>query len=76
VSKTVANQLATGRSFIPNQSVLQTIGSGSRIADPQGVAGHFMFRAGATFNGSAGQLSVLVNENIGVINHILFTSTK
>ena len=76
VSKTVANQLATGRSFIPNQSILQTIGSGTRLADPQGVGGHFMFRSGATFNGSLGQLEVLVNQNIGVINHVLFTSTK
>ena len=35
-----------------------------------------MFRSGATFNGSLGQLEVLVNQNIGVINHVLFTSTK
>jgi hypothetical protein len=72
VSKTVADQLAGPRSYIPNQSILQTIGSGSRIADPQGVAGHFLYRSPAAYNRTAGTLEVLVDETNAVINHVLF----
>jgi hypothetical protein len=72
VSQTVAAQLAGSRSFIPVQSILETIGSGTRIADPQGVAGQFMYRAAATFNGSARTLEVLVHEELGQIRHVLF----
>ncbi len=71
-SKTVARQLGGQRGFIPVQSILDTIGSGARIADPQGVAGQFMYRAGAAFNGSEGTLEVLVDEASGQINHVLF----
>lgn len=73
-SQTVARQLAGQRGFIPVQSILDTIGSGARIADPQGVAGQFMYRAGAAFNGSEGTLEVLVDEASGQINHVLFRS--
>jgi hypothetical protein len=73
-SQTVARQLAGQRGFIPVQSILDTIGSGARVADPQGVAGQFMYRAGAAFNGSAGTLEVLVDEASGQINHVLFRS--
>ena len=57
-------------------SVLQTIGSGTRIVDPQGVAGHFVYRAESSFGGSLGRFEVLVNENLGVNNHVMFTSAK
>jgi RHS repeat-associated protein len=73
-SQTVARQLGGQRGFIPVQSILDTIGSGARIADPQGVAGQFMYRASAAFNGSAGTLEVLVEEASGQINHVLFRS--
>jgi hypothetical protein len=73
-SKTVAEQLAGPRSYIPSQSVLETIGSGVRTADPKGVAGHFMYRASATLNGSRGVLEVLVDEASGQIRHVLFVS--
>ena len=73
-STTVARQLAGQRSFIPSQSVLDTIGSGGRVADPQGVAGQFMYRSAASFNGSQGTLEVLVHEASGQIRHVLFRS--
>jgi hypothetical protein len=73
-SQTVARQLAGQRGFIPSQSILDTIASGARVADPQGVAGQFMYRAGASFNGSEGTLEVLVDEASGQINHVLFRS--
>jgi hypothetical protein len=73
-SQTVARQLAGQRGFIPVQSILDTIGSGARIAEPQGVAGQFMYRAGAAFNGSEGTLEVLVDEASGQVNHVLFRS--
>ena len=76
VSKTVAQQLTTSRIYIPNQSILDVVGSGVRLPDPQGVAGQFMYRAQASFNGSLGQLEVLVNEHLGVINHVLYKSIK
>lgn len=80
LSQTVENQLlgegAKNRSFIPAQSILETIGSGSRVADPQGVAGQYLYTAGATYNGSKGTLEVLVNEESGQINHVLFKTTK
>jgi hypothetical protein len=73
-SQTVARQLAGQRSFIPAQSILDTIGSGARVADPQGVAGQFMYRAGAAFNDATGTLEVLVDEVSGQIRHVLFRS--
>jgi hypothetical protein len=73
-STTVARQLAGQRSFIPTQSILDTIGSGARVADPQGVAGQFMYRSAASFNGSQGTLEVLVHEASGQIRHVLFRS--
>jgi hypothetical protein len=73
-STTVARQLAGQRSFIPTQSVLDTIASGARVADPQGVAGQFMYRSAASFNGSQGTLEVLVHEASGQIRHVLFRS--
>lgn len=75
-SKTVADQLAGPRGYIPTQSILQTVGFGTRMPDPQGVAGNLMFRASAAFNGSQGTLEVLVNESQALINHVLFTTTK
>jgi hypothetical protein len=74
VSDTVAQQLAGARSFIPVQSILQTVGNGMRSVDPQGVANQFMYRANAVFNGSAGILEVLVNEKAGQVFHVLFRS--
>jgi len=73
-SRTVARQLARGgaRQHIPTQSILDAIGSGMRIADPQGVAGQFLFRSPATINRSQGVLDVLVHEPTGQIRHVLF----
>jgi hypothetical protein len=45
-----------------------------RAADPQGVAGHFMYRSAVSFNGSQGTLEVLVHEASGQIRHVLFQS--
>jgi hypothetical protein len=73
-SATLARQLAGQRSFIPTQSILDTIGSGARVADPQGVAGQFMYRSAASFNGSQGTLEVLLHEASGQIRHVLFRS--
>ena len=72
MSRTVARQLAGQRSFIPSQSILDTIAFGVRAADPQGVAGQFMYRSAASFNGSRGTLGVLVHEPSGEIRHVLF----
>lgn len=81
VSDTVAQQLAgtaagKDRSFIPTQAILMTIGGGTRSADPQGVAGVFQYVSEATYNGSKGTLTVLVDEKTGTILHTLFTSAK
>jgi hypothetical protein len=73
-SATVARQLAGQRSYIPTQSILDTLGSGARVADPQGVAGQFMYRSAASFNGAQGTLEVLVHEASGQIRHVLFRS--
>ena len=72
-SNTVARQLARGgeRADIPTQSILDTIGSGVRTPDPQGVPGQFMFTAEATRNGSTRTLEVLVHEASGQIRHVL-----
>jgi len=74
-SDTVAKQLATGgsRSNISSTAIAETIGSGVRVADPQGVAGHFMYRTtGAINGGSPGTLEVLVDEVTGQIRHVMF----
>lgn len=76
VSRTVAGQLSRGggRDYIPNQSILDTLGSGARAPDPQGVAGQFLYRSSASFNGRRGQLEVLQHEGSGQIRHVLFRS--
>jgi hypothetical protein len=81
VSRTVANQLASSRSFIPSHAILQTILHGARSADPQKVAGQFMYRIGAGFakannQWSNGELEVLINENSGTIVHVLYKSNR
>jgi len=73
-SNTVARQLATNRGYIPNQSIVEAIRSGVRVADPQGVAGQFMYRAPASWGKSSGILEVLVHEPTGEIRHVLFQS--
>jgi hypothetical protein len=74
VSATVAKQLAGQRAFIPNQAIMETIGSGTRLADPKGVAGHFMYKVPASVNGSGGTLEVLVDEVSAQVRHVLFRS--
>jgi RHS repeat-associated protein len=73
-SKTVAKQLLEHpqRRRIPVQSILDAIGSGTRVADPQGVAGQYMYRVQASLNGKTGTLEVLVHEGLGQIRHVLF----
>ncbi len=73
-SQTVLRQLSSTRSYITTQSIHETIGSGVRIADPQGVAGQFLYKSNAIFNGSRGTLEVLIHEPTGVIRHVLFRS--
>lgn len=73
-SRVVERQLATERGHIPVRSILDTIASGTRAPDPQGIAEHFMYRSVASFNGSRGTLEVLVHEPSGQIRHVLFRS--
>ena len=48
--------------------------------DPQGVAGQFMYRIGASYwrsmdnRLSRGTLEVLVNEGSGIITHVMYRS--
>jgi YD repeat-containing protein len=81
VSDTVRRQvagLASGkdRKFIPVQSILDTIGSGTRVVDPQKVKNHFLYAAEATYKKSKGVLEVVVNEKTGQVVHVLFRSIK
>jgi len=78
VSRTVARQLRRGgdRDYIPNQSILDTLGSGARAPDPQGVVGQFIYRSPASFSGRRGQLEVLQHEGTGQIRHVLFRSGR
>ena len=85
-SATVARQLAVGgeRSWIPTQSIVETVRTGTRVADPQGVAGQFMYRSPFSFTRSGvgrtgsvtsqGTLEVLVHEPTGQIRHVLYRS--
>lgn len=77
-SQTVANHLATDRSFIPSQAVTETIKGGARVGDAQGAAGHFMYTSEASMQvggkASQGFLEVLVDEVKGIISHVLFKS--
>ncbi len=77
-SRTVADQLKRGgvREFIPSQAILETVRSGSRIADPQGVAGHFMYSIGASRGKATGMLEVLVDEGSSEIRHVLFRAGR
>jgi len=73
VSETVAKQLVPGaeRSFIPSIGILEAIGSGTRVADPQGVPGRFMYQIGVQISDKPRTLEVLVNESAGIVEHIL-----
>ncbi len=73
-SQTVARQLAQERRFIPIQGILEAIGTGARVPDPQGVAGHFMCSIEASYGKSNGVLEVLVDEASGQIGHVLYRS--
>jgi hypothetical protein len=78
-SATVARQLANERGYIPVQAIVETVGSGVRTADPQGVAGQFMYRSAVSFLKSGGEtstgtLEVLVEETSGEIRHVLYRS--
>ena len=50
------------------------------MADPQGAAGRFMYKASVQFlkadgkTWSTGTLEVLVNEGKGIIEHVLYKS--
>ena len=70
VSETVAGQLAEERSYIPAQAILDAIRTGSRVPDPQGVAGQFMY----TLPVQNGYLEVLVHETIGEIRHVMYVN--
>lgn len=75
-SVVVTDQLSGDRGFIPTLSILDTIATGTRRFDPQGVAGQYMYTAQASYNGSVGTLEVLVYEPSGQIRHVLFRSAK
>jgi RHS repeat-associated protein len=70
LSRTVAAQLANQRGYIPVSAILEAVRGGTRIADPQGVANHYMYRIAA----QNGTLEVLVDESNNVINHVLYRS--
>jgi hypothetical protein len=70
-TETVARQLAGSRSFIPTQAILETVASGQRVADPQGVKGLFMYSADVVYGAGRKTLDVLVNEETGVVAHAL-----
>lgn len=53
-----------------------TIGSGSRVSDPKGVAGFFMYTAEAVYKGAKRKLYVLVDEVGGRITHVHFEDVK
>jgi hypothetical protein len=78
VSATVAPQLSGQRSYIPSLAILETVRGGTRVADPQGVAGHFIYTASVEWTignkTSRGTLEVLVDEGRNVINHVLYRS--
>jgi RHS repeat-associated protein len=73
-SATTARHLETTRQYISNLSIRETILHGTRIPDPQGVAGQFMYRIGASYRNGSGTLEVLVDEVNGVINHVNYMS--
>ena len=79
-SQTVARQLAGQRGYIPSLAITETIKGGVRMADPQGAAGRFMYKASVQFlkadgkTWSTGTLEVLVNEGKGIIEHVLYKS--
>ncbi len=75
MTQTVSRQLSGSRSFIPVQSIIETISNGSRRNDPKGVPGRSMFTSPASFNGSNGTLEVLVNVPTGQIQHVLYRSS-
>jgi len=81
VSATVAGELAGQRGFIPSLAILETVRYGTRISDPQGVAGQYMYRIGASFwrtdgSLSRGTLEVLVNTRTGIITHVMYQSRR
>lgn len=77
-SRTVASQLEGQRGYIPSLAILETVASGTRVADPQGAAGRFMYTSAVewTIGGrtSRGTLEVLVNEAASVIEHVMYRS--
>jgi RHS repeat-associated protein len=86
VSATVARQLSGGRSFISTSAIVTTVARGKRFADPQGVAGQYMYRSWVTrqfydqsrqqVRFSHGTLDVLVHEPSGQIRHVLYKRGK
>lgn len=77
-SETVANQLKAGgvRDFIPSNAILEAVRGGTRAADPQGVAGHYMYTIGASYGKSTGMLEVLVDEASNEIRHVLYRAGR
>lgn len=74
-SKTVADQLSGQRSYIPVNAILETIRGGTRVADPQGVPGQFMYRSAVSLGSrKPGTLEVLVHESSGTIRHVMYAS--
>jgi RHS repeat-associated protein len=82
VSRTVARQLTIGdRAFIPSRAIVEAISYGRRAADAQGVASQFMYSIGASYlrqnrTWSSGALEVLVNEESGMIVHVLYRAVR
>ena len=72
--KKVEKQLQDIRNYIPVQAILETIGSGKRIADPRNVVGQYMYTAEIRYRTGAGRLEVLVHEASGQIRHVLYRS--
>ncbi|WP_297831197.1 RHS repeat-associated core domain-containing protein [Thermomonas sp.] len=75
LSETAANSVAN-RNYVTPLSVRETIIGGTRTADPQGVAGRFMYTVDAAYKGAVGKFEVLVNEVDDVVEHAVFKRQK
>lgn len=83
LSGTVEKQLINPRRSLKIQSILDTVGIGTRVPDPQGAVGRFMYRARAqrfvedlvgNKRWSSGTLEVLVDEGTGTVEHVQYMS--
>ena len=71
-ARQLADEGPAGRAYIPTLAIRETVGAGTRMADPQGVPNYFMYQIEVSWGSrSAKILEVLVDEEHGVISHVL-----